>query len=467
MKFYSRQYFSSIVHCAILGCVLYGCKLNSPPAQSKILADALPDSTRIPETWIADTDTGISLNNWLSLLNDSSLNRIVEESVLNNLDLRKAASLVEIEQQRFIVVSSRLKPQIGGDAGYSSMLDDQNSGAYSGTKAIGLAAWEPDVWGKLRSEQAAAASGYEAGQLDFLFAKQSLAATTAKSWYLTIETRLALSVARQTVANYNDMLAIVKLKRDLGRVGDLDVEEAKANLHAAQSMEIQAEGYEKETRRNLEELLGRYPSAELKTAEDFAVQPPPVSPGIPSSLLTRRPDMLAAEKKVIAAFRKEEAARLALYPSFSLNVVGGRLADNLLLLLQLNPWMIAASIGLTVPVYTAGRLPAQIKIATDEQQIAVTNYGIVALRAFREVENCLMYQVLLTQRYAIEKNVLDDRTSSLRIARLKYDAGSIDLLSVLQLQQAQTASQLNLIKLRFEQLTNFINLQLNLGSTYN
>jgi len=177
--------------------------------------------------------------------------------------------------------------------------------------------------------------------------------------------------------------------------------------------------------------------------------------------------MLAAEKKVIAAFRKEEAARLALYPSFSLNVVGGRLADNLLLLLQLNPWMIAASIGLTVPVYTAGRLPAQIKIATDEQQIAVTNYGIVALRAFREVENCLMYQVLLTQRYAIEKNVLDDRTSSLRIARLKYDAGSIDLLSVLQLQQAQTASQLNLIKLRFEQLTNFINLQLNLGSTYN
>jgi len=75
--------------------------------------------------------------------------------------------------------------------------------------------------------------------------------------------------------------------------------------------------------------------------------------------------------------------------------------------------------------------------------------------------------VLLTQRYAIEKNVLDDRTSSLRIARLKYDAGSIDLLSVLQLQHAQTASQLNLIKLRFEQLTNFINLQLNLGSTYN
>jgi multidrug efflux system outer membrane protein len=177
--------------------------------------------------------------------------------------------------------------------------------------------------------------------------------------------------------------------------------------------------------------------------------------------------MIAAEKKVIAAFHEEQAAHLALLPNFSLNLFGGRLADNLLSVLQLNPWMIAASFGLTVPIYSAGRIPAEIKITTIEQQIAVTNYGITALGAFKEVENGLTNETLLAQRYAIEKNVYDDRTAALRIARLKYDAGSIDLLPVLQLQQYQIESQLILVKLRFEQLANFINLQLYLGSTYN
>jgi outer membrane protein, multidrug efflux system len=444
-----------------------GCAISKPPAHTNIVDSALPASSlKIPGQWVAGKDSNTVLNNWIASFNDTGLNKIITEAIANNLDLRKAARYVEIEQQNVIVVASKMKLQIGGSAGVSGMVDDGQNGVYVSTKAIGLVGWEPDIWGKLRSETASAQASYTASALDYAWARQSLVALTAKCWYLTIEASLNTAIAEQVVSVYTEMLSLVNAKRELGKVGDLDVAEATANLNAAQGALIQATGIEGEARRNLEEILGRYPSAEIKTALNFSPQPPPVQAGLPSLLLERRPDLNAAEQQVAATFFKEEAIRLSLLPSFSLNVLGGRLGDDLLSLLQLNPWMLASAIGLTVPVYTGGRIPAQIKISTIEQLIAVSNFGIIALRAFKEVENCLMYENLLVQRYQIELLVLNDRTEALRIAKLKYEAGSIDLLSVLQLQNAEIASQHELIKLRYEQLANLITLHLALGGSF-
>ena len=147
--------------------------------------------------------------------------------------------------------------------------------------------------------------------------------------------------------------------------------EAGANLNAAQNDLHSAQGLASLVRRDLEVLLGRYPGAELKVAQNFAPLLPPVQPGLPSSLLDRRPDIVAAEQQVLAAFRGQEAAKLALLPIFTLNLDGGILSDKLLLLLRLNPWMVSAAVGMYVPIYTGGALRAQIKIATAQQQQAV------------------------------------------------------------------------------------------------
>ena len=442
------------------------CAISKPPAHTKIADSALAVSVKIPEQWVAGKDSNAVMNNWIASFNDTCLTTIVNETIAHNLDLRKAAYYVEIAQQNIIIVSSRMKPQVGGNAGISGLIDDGHSGVYTSTSAVGFLAWEPDVWGKLRSEQASARAGYAASSLEYAWARQSLAALAAKSWYLTIEASQNTAIAEQLVSVYTEMLRLVNARRELGKVSDLDVAEASANLNAAQAAVVQATGIEGETRRNLEEILGRYPSAEIKTAVNFSPQPPPVQAGLPSLLLERRPDLNAAEQQVAAAFYNQEATRLSLLPSFSLNVLGGRLSDALLSVMQLNPWLLASSIGLTIPVYTAGRIPAQIKISTVQQQIAVSNYGIIALKAFKEVENCLMFENLLTTRYDIEKAVLKDRTEAVRVAKLKYEAGSIDLLSVLQLQNAEIATQHELIKLRYEQLANFINLHLALGGSF-
>ncbi|MBN9690210.1 MAG: TolC family protein [Verrucomicrobia bacterium] len=451
---------------ALLMVLLTGCRLSKPPSHSQLVINALPAGTTVPPAWVTDRTTNEVANNWLATFHDPVLDVIVAEALTNNLDLRAAAERVEIARQNVVVVGASLKPQIGMNLGHRSTRDDGHDDWYQGRQGLAGVAWEPDVWGKLRAQKAGAQAGFEATALEYNFARQSLAATTAKSWYLATESSQLLAVARESVAIYSRLLDLVKIRRVAGKIADLEVAEAKGNLDAAQSQLRAAQGAASDAKRNLEVLLGRYPSAELQVAEHYTPVPPPIQPGLPSSLLERRPDLVAAESQVLAAFRLQEAARLALLPSFSLNLDGGKLSDNLLSVLQVNPWMFSAALGMYVPIYTGGALRAEVKIATATQLQAVSVYGSAVLRAFREVENGLMNENLLAERLAFEQKVLNSNTEAVRIARIQYEAGSMDLLSVLQLQETQIRTQQNVIQLRNAQLANHINLHLALGGSF-
>jgi NodT family efflux transporter outer membrane factor (OMF) lipoprotein len=444
---------------------MYSCALSKLPDHETIVTDALPETT-IPTTWVANTDTLTVTNGWLKSFNDPALEAIVEEAIQNNLNLQNAAVAVQIAQQNVIVVGSKLKPQIGLNFGYQALVDDGSNDVFGSGKALGLIAWEPDVWGKLRAQTSSVESSYEANALDYAYGKQSLAALTARSWYQAVEANQLYNLSSKIVVSYTDLYDLVKIRRELGKVGDLDVVEANANLNDAKNSLLKAEGIVLDSKRNLEAILGRYPSAEIETAQNFSPIPPPIKPGIPSTLLERRPDLLAAEKMVLAAFRYQEASKLNMLPSFSLNLGGGLLSDNILSLLQLNPLVLAGGIGMSVPIYTGGRLKAQLEIATIEQQQAVINYGIVMLDAFKEVETYLINEDLLAQRIPYQQSVLDDRNKAVELAKLKYDMGKIDLLSVIQLQNAAIATQEELIKLQNEQLSNRISLHLALGGDF-
>ena len=462
---------SGFLRCGIicaLAAIQSGCALWKPPSQSQVLTNALPEGTAIPPHWKAGGNRKEVSADWLRSFHDPGLNAVVAEAIRNNLDLRRAAAQVEIARQNVALVASNMKPQVGLDLNYSGLRDDVrgHNHWYESKKGLAGVAWEADVWGKLRSQTAAAQAGYEATALDYAFARQSLAATTAKSWYLTVETSQLVALWEQSVKIYSDLLALVQTKRNLGKVSDLDVVEASANLNSAQSSLRQAQASAIEAQRELEVLVGRYPAAEVKVARNFAAVPPPVRAGLPSLLLDRRPDVVAAERLVLAAFREQEAAKLALLPSFSLTLEGGKLSDHLLSVLQVNPWIVHAAVGMSVPIYTGGALQAQIKIATAQQERAVAGYGEVVLTAFREVENGLTNENLLAQRLRFEKKALSDRIEAVRISKVQYEAGEIDLLSVLQLQEYQTATQGNVIALCNAQLANRINLHLALGGSF-
>jgi multidrug efflux system outer membrane protein len=466
MKGQLSRRLALIVVC-FAAAVLGGC-LARPPGHSEVVAKSLPKGTTIPTNWSAsDRATAGVSDNWLESFHDPGLDAVVEEAIKNNTDLRQAAMKVIVARQTVVVVGAQLKPQVGAQLGGASTQTTDPLKTYNSNAEHGGASWEVDLWGRLRSQQAAARANYEAVALDYSFARQSLAATTAKSWYLTIESRQLLGLAEQGVGVYADLLKLARVQASAGKVSDLDLAEASANLNEAESQRQTALSVYSESRRNLEVLVGRYPAAELKVSESFVPIPPPVDAGLPASLTERRPDLVAAERQVLTAFRSLEAARLALLPDITLTVEGGRVSDRLLDLLMLNPLHFRSAVQVFVPIYEGGALRARIRIATAQQGQALAAYGSAALNAFREVEIALTNEALLAQYLKYEQDALHDRDEAVRIATLKYKAGATDLLSVLQLQTDQIATQAELIKARNAQLANRINLHLALGGSFN
>ncbi len=446
--------------------VLSGCALKPPPSHVDLVDDALPKATRIPAAWGAGARAGDVANDWIRSFNDPMLDAIVAEAIANNLDLREAAERVRIAQQNVIVVGAQLLPQIGLVVGGRTTRDENHDSNFNAGVAYAGVAWELDVWGRLRAQRAAATAGASASALDYAFARQSLAAMVAKSWYLACEARQILALAEQSVRVYGDLLALVKIRREAGKDTDLDVADTSAKLDFARAqVETARQAYE-EAQRAVEVLLGRYPAAEIEAASAFPPLPPSVGHGVPAAVLERRPDLVAAEQQVLKAFRAEEAAELALLPDLSISLAGGLLGDPLLSVLRLNPWLASAAIGVSVPIYEGGALRARVEIATAQQAQAVAHYGEAALAAFREAENAIANERHLAKRLPYERNALASATEAVRIATIQYRAGRRDLLWVSNLQTDQIAAQAVLIQLQGEQRANRIRLHLALGGSF-
>ncbi|MFC6631855.1 efflux transporter outer membrane subunit [Microbulbifer taiwanensis] len=455
---------------AVLIPAFVGCALRSAPTQTDILEQALPPETIIPADWVAGRDAGAVSDGWLNSFNDPTLEAIVAEALANNLDLRQAADKVEVARQMVTVVGAQLLPQIGGKLAGKRTHDfgseDFIKHTQSHTVAALSMAWELDVWGRLRSQRAAAEAEFDAAVFDFAYGQQSLAATVALNWYITTEAYQLLLLAERAVEIYGGLLELARIRNSSGKSSDLDVVDARARMENAQSELEAARIHYDRARRTLEVLLGRYPAAEIRSAAQYPPLPPPVAAGLPATLLERRPDILAAEYLVLAAFRKQEAARLALLPDFGLSLTAERLGDHLLKVLRLSPYRASAEIGATIPIYEGGALCAYLNIATAEQAEAVANYGSVVLNAFREVENALASEALLARQLEYAQRALADRTRAVEIATVQYRAGKRDLLWVEELQAEQILVEANVIQLRNAQVANRIRLHLALGGNF-
>jgi len=446
--------------------ILSACLSKAPP-HANVLKDALPKGTTIPEVWTAGSSADGGVNDdWLKTFHDPNLDAIVAEAIANNLDLVQVAAQVEVARQNVIVVASQLKPQIGLAFGAATTRDkSQDSNANASDVRSGIA-WEPDIWGRLRAQGAAARAAFEATTLDYAWARQSLAATVSQAWYQAVELRALEAITAQAVKDYQDLLHIAKVKQAAGQVAGLDVAEAGAKLDLAQSELSSIQALFAAARRNLEVLLGRYPAAAVEISRDLSPVPPHIPSGLPSSLLERRPDIVAAERLALAAFRNLEAARLALLPTFTLTFDVGRIGDPVLSLLKLNPWFYRVALGMTVPIYTGGRLTAEVKIETAHQQQALARYGSVVLKAFDEVETALTNENLYAKEFEHLDSSFKEYSDAVRIATIKYKAGAYDMQQVLQLQTAQLAVEEDLIKLRNALFANRINLHLALGGSF-
>jgi NodT family efflux transporter outer membrane factor (OMF) lipoprotein len=440
--------------------VMPGCKSAAPPPTTEeVVAEALPETTEIPAEFKAAefVDTGEVDDGWITTFSDPELEKLVDEAMQNNLNLRIAATQIDVAAAAAVQAGARLKPTLDLAVGAAG---SGTSSTGSGDAIVGLSTtWEIDVWGKLASGSAAAEASLAATQANYEFARQSLAATTAKSWFIATQTRMLLDLGKETADLFQNTLDLVNTKQEVGQVTMQDVHLARADLASAEEAVRQAEAADKQARRSLEVLLGRYPGAEIEARADLPPLPPPVPVGLPSGLLERRPDLIAAEDTVAAAFYLTDQAEAAKLPSFALTAGVGASSSVSDLIFDLGAGMVA-------PLFRGGALEAQVDSADAQQRAAIAAYGQAVLKAFEEVEAGLTNGKLYDEREEYLQAVLAENTAAWELAKTQYDVGKVDLLSVLQMQARVVGARIALVNIRNDQLINRVNLHLALGGSF-
>jgi NodT family efflux transporter outer membrane factor (OMF) lipoprotein len=398
---------------------------------------------------------------WLASFNDPQLDALVAEALAFNPDLRVAAARVEQAAAYVRLSGGTLYPQVNLRASGSAGADS------NGVQGVGLFVnWELDLWGRIRAGQQASQDQYVSAELDAEYARQSIAALVAKSWFLATEARLQKAIAQDMVAAAERQLGLAQDRLRVGLGNEYDVTLARANLatyrDGVQGLDL---AYQ-QALRALETLAGRYPAAAVKVPAQLAPMPPAVPVGMPSELLERRPDVVAAERRVAAAFYRVEEAKAAKLPRISLTAGVNSISSEVFVLKERdNPvWSLGA--GLVQPLFLGGQLQAQQDIRTAEQKQAVAEYGRVGARAFGEVENALSAEFNLDAREAILKQAVADNARALELAEIRYRVGSGDLRAVQQQQLALAAARTALLRVQGERLVQRVNLHLALGGGF-
>ena len=326
--------------------------------------------------------------------------------------------------------------------------------------------WELDIWGKLGSAASAAEESFRATEADLEAARQSLVAQIAKAWFLATEANLQLQLSDEATEIYKQTLKIVETRSEVGAGSPQDVYLARADLAAAKERQRQAIGALTQSVRSIEVVLGRYPSAELEVAREFVPTPPGIPVGVPAALLERRPDLIAAERRVASAFQRIQVAKAAKLPSVSLTASGGSSSNELIDLIGASSNFFSLGATFIAPLDLGGELEAQGQIETAQQEAALANYGSIALRAFNEVESSLTNEQLLLEREAFLAAAENNNETALKIAKTQYEVGQTDFLSVLQLQARTLNSRISLIRIKNARLAQRVDLHLALGGNF-
>jgi len=406
---------------------------------------------------------------WWTLYRDPTLDSLLASALSDNLDVAFAAARIEEADANLREANASLFPEfdvVGAGA------RSRSSGSVTTPVPIRISndlrvavstSFEIDFWGRLRrmveSARAQALSTHYAKDVVSL----SLAGLTAQSYFSLRSLDAQIAATRQTLVTRDDYLGIVRRRVDSGLASDLD-------LNQAQGARSDASAQLKELIRQRAialHLLGTLTSRlDLSIpAGDLAQIPvPPVPPtGLPSSLLERRPDIRAAEENLISANAQIGVAKAALFPKISLvGFLGGESTD-LSSLLQSSGKIWSIGFGLALPIFTAGRLNAEVDASTARQKQALATYQKSIQTAFREVGDALVNN---EQRAATEADLaasVDASRNALRLATRRYEAGYAGYLEVLDSQRSLNITQLALIRNREALLSASVDLMTALG----
>ena len=396
---------------------------------------------------------------WFELFKDERLQDMIRTALVHNFDLRDAVVRVELARANLGITRADQFPTIGASAGITA----QRSRTF-GTVAAELVSFEIDVWGRLRRATEAARADLLASDNFRKAVTTTLVSDVATAYFNVLELDMELAIARRTLQLREESLTIIR-NRERGGLGTLlEVRQGEQLVYAAAQVIPEVEQLIEQTENQLSLLLGGSPAA---TARGLSLtdqeQPPAVPAGLPSDLLDRRPDILAAEQSLVAANATVGAARAAYFPRISLTGLLGFQSTALSNLFSgpARIWQFVPQV--TQPIFNGGRLRSNVRLATAQQELALIEYQRVIQTAFREVSDSLIqYQKVREIRTQQELLVATLRERS-RLSYVRYRGGIDTLLNALDADRDLFDAELRLTQTRRNELVALVQLYRALG----
>ena len=443
--------------CVSAGCLLLsGCAMGNDYSRPP-----LPTPAQYRFTENVSTAESLADALWFQVFDDPSLQALIRDALTNNLDLRVAAARVEEARARAGIAKSFLYPEVNGVAGYSLRSASNTSGApsdesdtthQSATYGFQLS-WEIDLFGRLRRDKESAlalALASEEGRRGVLV---TLVGDVASNYFLLRELDLQLDIARRTLVLNNQTVTYFQDRLNGGVSNRLELDRIQANraqtAAAIPSIEQQIAIVEN----NLSLLLGRAPGPiPREQLSETSAAPPPIPPGLPASLLERRPDVLQAEQLLVAANADVGAAKAMFFPTLSLTGFLGGVSGDLTKFIGGDGAVGSISPGLFAPLFQAGRIRRNLEVMRARFDQAMAEYQKSALNGYREVANALVtIEKLAEQRVQYESGVVALQDAS-DLARSRYDSGLANYIEILTADQDLFQQELLLTETRGAEL---------------
>lgn len=456
---------------------LTACSVNPPPATQPELGVA------VPETWTAD-DTAADTaalpfgDEWWRDFGVADLDDAIERALAFNTDLRAAAARVDQAAAQARIAGADLSPQVS--AGLSGVRSQRNFVGFpipgaedevlsTITNNYGVSvdiSWEIDLWGRLSAQAQEGLAALQATTADFQGARLSVAGQTAKAWFAVAEARLQLELTERTVDSFTSSAQQVRDRFERGIRPPLDLRLALSQQAAATAIREQRRQQLDAATRQLEVLLGLYAGRDIQVAGELVESIDTVPAGLPAQLIGRRPDIVAAERRLMATQQRLDVARASLYPRLSLTASGGVSTAELGSLLDgdFSVWSLAGN--LLAPIFQGGRLRAGVDLAEAGVDETMAGYVGTALRAYAEVETALAAEDYLADRVAALQEATEQARAAETLALDRYRSGLDGYVTVLEAQRRTFEAESAWINGRRLRLDNRIDLYLALGGGF-
>ncbi|WP_339874232.1 efflux transporter outer membrane subunit [Olleya marilimosa] len=440
-------------------------------AQDYVRPDLDAETQALYRTDNLPTDSvSIADVSWKNLFTDQYLQQYIEEGLQNNMDVRIALQQILAAQAYAKQGKAGYLPSIsvGANATHQELSENSQFGALfsGGIDTYDITAnlsWEADIWGKIRSNKRATQAAYLQSVAGHQAVKTQLISSIANTYYNLLALDAQLEVTKQTIITRESGVKTIKALKDAGQVTQVAVDQNIAQYNSAKALQVDIEVAIFKTENTLSILLGKTPQTFERSSLDIQNIDQDIVLGVPATLLSNRPDVMAAEYGLINSFELTNVAKSNLYPSLTLTASGGLESldvDNLI-----NANSIFANIigGITQPIFNQRKLKTQREVAFAQQEQALLRFKQTLLVAGSEVSNALYTYKAETKKFEFRKNEVEALRTAEANSNELLKNGYANYLDLLTARESALNAELNIINSQLQQLVSIVDLYEALG----